>query len=90
MALLATCVGRLQSFSTLEPIIKELGERHVGYGAKSEHYIIVGEALLWALGEALGDAFTQETRFAWIKIYDVLAATMQSGAEESPAIRAAS
>jgi diguanylate cyclase (GGDEF)-like protein len=90
MALLATCVGRLQSFSTLEPIIKKLGERHVGYGAKSEHYTIVAEALLWALGEALGDAFTQETRFAWVKVYNVLAATMQSVAKESPAIRAAS
>jgi len=90
MALLATCVGRLQNFSTLAPLIKDLGVRHVGYGVKSEHYMTVAEALLWSLGEALGDAFTQETRFAWIKVYDVLAATMQSVAKESPAIRAAS
>jgi predicted signal transduction protein with EAL and GGDEF domain/hemoglobin-like flavoprotein len=90
MALLATCVGQLHDFSTLAPVIKALGARHVVYGAKIEHYAIVAEALLWALKQGLGDTFTPEIRFAWTKVYQILAATMQAGAAEASMIRAAS
>ena len=55
---------------------------------KAEDYAIVGDALLWTLEKGLGDAFTSETRSA-CKVYDVLAATMQAGAAEVAAIRAA-
>jgi hemoglobin-like flavoprotein len=90
MALLATCVGKLHDLSTLLPVIKPLGVRHVGYGAKTEHYAIVAEALLWALNQSLGRAFTSEIRSAWSKVYKILAATMQAGAAETEALRAAS
>jgi hemoglobin-like flavoprotein len=90
MALLATCVGRLHDVSTLVPAVKRLGVRHVAYGARTEHYAIVAEALLWALGEVLGSSFTLEIRFAWSKVVDVLAATMQAGAAECAEARAAS
>jgi diguanylate cyclase (GGDEF)-like protein len=90
MALLATCVGKLHNFSTLAPVVKDLGARHVAYGAKTEHYSMVAEALLWALAKGLGATFTPEIRSAWTKVYNVLAATMQAGAAEAVAIRAAS
>lgn len=90
MALLSTCIGRLQQFSTLAPVIKGLGARHVEYGAKTEHYAIVAEALMWALKQSLGDAFTPEIRYAWAKVYEVVAATMQAGAAEAALLRAAS
>jgi hypothetical protein len=32
-----------------------LAKRHVGYGAKAEHYPVVGAALLWTLEKGLGD-----------------------------------
>ena len=67
MALLSTCVGKLQDFSTLAPVIKGLGARHVVYGAKTEHYAIVAEALMWTLKQSLGDAFTPEIRYAWTR-----------------------
>ena len=89
MALLATCVGKLHDLSTLLPVIKSLGVRHVAYGAKTEHYAIVAEALLWALNQGLGRAFTSEIRSAWSKVYEILAATMQVGAAEAAVLRAA-
>ena len=90
MALLATCVGKLHDFSTLAPVIKSLGARHAAYGARTEHYAIVAEALLWALKQGLDDAFTPEIRSAWTKVYEVLATTMQAGAADAAGLRAAS
>jgi EAL domain-containing protein (putative c-di-GMP-specific phosphodiesterase class I)/hemoglobin-like flavoprotein len=80
MALLATCIGKLHDFSALAPVIRELGKRHAGYGANDDHYAVVGEALLWALARGLGVAFVPEVRSAWVKVYALLAKTMQAGA----------
>jgi nitric oxide dioxygenase len=90
MAVLSSCVGRLHDFPALAPVVRELGARHVGYGAKREHYASVAQALLWALEKGLGDLFTFEVRSAWIKVYDLLAAAMQAGAEEIETERAVS
>jgi diguanylate cyclase (GGDEF)-like protein len=90
MALLSTCVGKLLDFPALSPVIKGLGARHVAYGARTEHYAIVAEALMWALKQSLGDAFTPEIRDAWVKVYHVVAATMQAGATEAALLRTAS
>jgi diguanylate cyclase (GGDEF)-like protein len=90
IAILSTCVGKLQDLTTLAPVIKGLGARHVGYGAKREHYAIVAEALMWALKQSLGEAFTAETQLAWVKVYNVVAATMQAGASEAALFHTAS
>jgi hemoglobin-like flavoprotein len=82
VALLATCIGKVHDVEMLAPIIRELGKRHAGYGAKQEHYAVVAEALLWALAEGLGVAFVPEVRSAWAKVYSLLAKTMQAGAAD--------
>ena len=89
MAMLATGIGKLHDLPALTPIIKDLGGRHAAYGTKTEHYALVGDALLWTLEQGLADAFTPETRSAWTKVYGLLAGTMQAGAAEADAIRAA-
>jgi diguanylate cyclase (GGDEF)-like protein len=89
MKLLTTCVGRLHDFSTLAPIIRELGVRHTAYGVKPKYYAIVGEALLWALARGLGVAFEPELQSAWRKVYELLARTMQAGAHMEHEIAAA-
>ena len=35
-----------------------MAKRHVSYGAKAEHYPVVGAALLWTLEKELGDGWT--------------------------------
>jgi EAL domain-containing protein (putative c-di-GMP-specific phosphodiesterase class I)/hemoglobin-like flavoprotein len=80
MKLLTMCIGRLDDFSAVAPAIRELGARHVGYGVMPQHYAIVGEALLWALARGLGIAFEPELRAAWAKVFELLAETMQAGA----------
>jgi hemoglobin-like flavoprotein len=89
MAMIATAVGGLHNLDNLVPAVKALGARHVGYGAKAEHYAVVGEALLWTLERGLGEAFTPEVRQSWTKVYGTLAAVMQAGAAEVAELQAA-
>ena len=81
ISLLGTCIGRLHDFSALAPRIRELGARHGRYGATRHHYAIVAEALCFALALGLGVAFNAKLRSAWVKVYDLLAKTMQAGAD---------
>jgi hemoglobin-like flavoprotein len=82
MAMIATAVGGLHNLDALVPAVKALGARHVGYGAKAEHYAVVGEALLWTLERGLGEAFTPEVRESWTKVYGTLATVMHAEVEE--------
>ena len=89
MAMIATAVGGLHNLDTLVPAVKALGARHVAYGATTEHYAVVGDALLWTLERGLGDAFTPDVRQSWTKVYGTLAAAMQVGAAEMADMQAA-
>jgi hemoglobin-like flavoprotein len=62
-------------------VVLALGKRHRDlYRIPNESYAVVGEALIWTLEQGLGDAFTPATREIWIKLYTLLASTMQMGA----------
>jgi hemoglobin-like flavoprotein len=50
---------------------------------KPEYYATVAEALLWTLGEGLGDDFTPETKQAWVETYTTLATVMQQAAGQA-------
>ncbi len=89
MAMIATAVAGLDDLDALLPAVKALGARHAGYGTTPAQYQPVGEALLWTLGQGLGDVFTPEVEAAWTKVYGVLATTMQAGATEASGSQAA-
>ena len=74
--MLAYCVGKLDAPDELLPAVRALGQRHVGYGVKSDHYQAVGAALLWTLEQGLGAAFTSDVKAAWTAVYQILSATM--------------
>ncbi|HEY9050788.1 MAG TPA: globin domain-containing protein, partial [Gammaproteobacteria bacterium] len=67
------------------PALQDMGKRHVNYGVKDEHYDTVGEALIWTLGAGLEDAFTEETKSAWVGVYTLVADTMKAAAAEKAA-----
>ena len=48
---------------------RELGARHAAYGVRAAHYRTGGTALLEAIAEALGAAWTAETAQAWRAAY---------------------
>jgi len=41
----------LRDMDAIVPTPRELGARHVGYGAKPEHYLVVGAVLIASLAE---------------------------------------
>ena len=80
MQMLGLAVKSLDHMEQFLPAVRTLGARHVGYGVQEKDYDTVGRALLWTLGQGLGDAFTPEVEAAWAEVYATLAAAMQSGA----------
>ena len=80
MQMIGVAVASLDKLDELVPAVEDLGRRHVDYGVVDEHYDTVGDALLWTLGQGLGDAFTDEVKAAWTEVYTVLASTMKAAA----------
>ena len=80
MGTLAAVVNGLSNLESILPAASALAKRHVGYGAKAEHYPVVGSTLLWTLEKGLGDAWTPDVAAAWIAAYGTLSGYMISEA----------
>ena len=89
IVMLAMAVQSLTNLDALVPKLMELGARHTGYGVKDSHYKAVGEALIWTLERGLANAFTPDVERAWVRVYRLMAATMQAGADEVATLQAA-
>lgn len=63
----------IDNLGALLPAVQKIGARHVEVGIQPEHYPIVGQNLLLAIKEVLGDAATDEVIDAWGKAYEVIA-----------------
>lgn len=84
MATLAVVVGGLANLESILPAASALAKRHVAYGAKPEHYPVVGSTLLWTLEKGLGDAWTPDVASAWTAAYGVLSNFMITEAYGRP------
>jgi hemoglobin-like flavoprotein len=80
MMMLAAVVGGLGDLPSILPAASALAKRHVAYGAKAEHYPVVGAALLWTLEKGLGEAWTPDVANAWTTAYGTLSGFMISEA----------
>jgi hemoglobin-like flavoprotein len=76
MATLAVVVNGLSDLPSILPAASALAKRHVGYGARPEHYSVVGEALLWTLARGLGAEWTPAVAEAWKAAYATLSTFM--------------
>ncbi|MGD6846039.1 NO-inducible flavohemoprotein [Rossellomorea aquimaris] len=75
-ALANTVYAAAQNIDKLEmilPVVKQIAHKHRSLGVKPEHYPIVGEHLLQAIKQVLGDAATDEIIEAWGEAYGVIA-----------------
>ena len=89
MTMLGSAVNGLTKLDVIVPVIRDLGNRHAGYGVRDEHYATVGGALLWTLEQGLGEAFTDDVREAWTCAYELLSDVMKLGALEGKSAREA-
>ena len=84
MATLAAVVSGLANLESILPAASALAKRHVAYGARAEHYPVVGSALLWTLEKGLGEAWTLELAAAWTAAYGTLSGFMIAEAYGRP------
>jgi len=79
-------IQNLRKPEVLTGALKGLGQRHVAYGVRPEHYPIVGAILLETFADFLGDDWTPETHDAWAQAYEVICSLMLEGASLAPAV----
>lgn len=63
----------IDNLEAILPAVVQIANKHVSLGIKPEHYPIVGEYLLKAIKEVLGDAATDDIINAWAEAYGVIA-----------------
>ena len=84
MATLAVVVNGLTDLPSILPAASALAIRHVSYGARREHYPVVGAALLYTLEKGLGEAWTPDVADAWTAAYGTLSGYMITEAYGRP------
>ena len=75
----------LDADADVDSSLRELGRRHVLYGAKDVHFDAFREALLCMFAQRLGAEFTPEMAEAWRAAFDRISAVMKKAASETPA-----
>jgi methyl-accepting chemotaxis protein len=73
----------LRNLDSIVPKLRELGARHVAYGAQPEHYPVVGEVLIAAMATIAGSAWRSDYERAWQEAFAVVAGAMIDGATEA-------
>ena len=71
----------LRNLESVTPALRGLGARHVRYGARSEHYPVVGGTLIASMAEIAGDAWAIEHEKAWTEAFAVASGAMLEGAQ---------
>ena len=84
VAMLDALVEGIDDWEKIVPVLRELGQRHMGYGVKEQHYDTVCSALVWAFGQALQPGFDEEVRTAWTAVIQAVNEQMRIGAAAAP------
>ena len=77
---LALVIQNLRKPEVLTSALQGLGQRHVAYGVRPEHYPIVGTILLETFADLLGDDWTPAYQDAWAQAYEAVCTLMLEGA----------
>jgi methyl-accepting chemotaxis protein len=70
----------LHDLDDVVPDLEALGAKHAGWGAKPEHYPVVGEVLIGEMAALGGDQWKPEYTAAWQEAYQVVQDVMLAGA----------
>ena len=89
LGVLALLRKSLRDLDAIVPKLRELGARHVAYGAKPEHYPVVGSVLIASMAAIAGDDWKPEYEDAWGGAFEIVAATMLEGAAQAELDKAA-
>lgn len=70
---IAAFATNIDNLEALSGAVEKMATTHVQTNVKPEHYPMVADALITAMGDILGDDFTDEYKQAWIEAYNFLA-----------------
>jgi hemoglobin-like flavoprotein len=84
MDMLTSIVDHLDHLDSLTPALRALGQRHVAYGVRPEHYAMLSRAFLWALAQSLEAEFYPDVKAAWSAVLETISSSMKEGAAELP------
>jgi hemoglobin-like flavoprotein len=73
----------LRNLDAIVPTLRNLGARHVGYGAEPEHYPVVGATLIASMAAVAGGDWKPEYETAWSAAFELVAGAMLAGAAEA-------
>jgi len=76
MSTLGVIVQHLDDPQALRPHLEHLAQGHAAYGVRPEHFHPMGQALIWAMADTLGEKFPEGAAAAWEAAYDLLAREM--------------
>ncbi len=84
IAAFATNIDRLDA---LAGAVEKMATTHVATNVKPEHYPMVGDALINAMSDVLGDEFGEEYKVAWGEAYGFLGAILMGREAELYALK---
>lgn len=79
LAALVLVVQNLRKPETLQPVLIEMGGRHVGYGTEPEHYPIVRDTLVQVMADMAGEKWSAQLTADWTAALSVVAGIMMEG-----------
>lgn len=78
MRMVRTVVEGLNNPQIIIPAVQQLGKRHSEYGVEYKHYKDFGTCLIECIEKELQPNFSEETKIAWQKLYNLLADVMKT------------
>ena len=82
LAMIGYVINKLDALDDILDEVSKLAQRHVQYGVKDEHYLVVGEALLWTLEKGLAGQWNEEMKESWTACYTILSNAMIQASQE--------
>lgn len=79
---IAAFAGNIDNLGVLGAAVEKMAQSHVMTHVKPEHYPMVADALITAMGDVLGEAFTDARKNAWIEAYTFLANILMQREQE--------
>lgn len=79
---IAAFAANIDNLAVLGKAVEKMAQSHVITHVKPIHYPMVADALITAMGDVLGEAFTPERKNAWIEAYTFLANVLMQREQE--------
>jgi hemoglobin-like flavoprotein len=83
LAAVGLVVKHADNLASLETPLMDMGERHVKYGARPEHYPVVRDTMIAALARVAGPAWDAQLAADWTAALNAVAGAMLKGAERA-------